>query len=187
MLGIYLGYEFLTDIIFNPASKFIFGSEFTAAHIFTVVEFSIFISIFFYLMKRKYKKTIVAISTFIFLSAVIFENLIIKNIGFDSLSVGTSYIILIFCSVISIGDTIKYNSSKDYFINTNFLILSAIIIYFSGTLFIYVLSNSFYSNYNFNKFYYLINPTIITLRNILLFAALLILYQDNKKQKLIVA
>ena len=176
----------MTDIIFNPASKFIFGSEFTAAHIFTVVEFSIFISIFFYLMKRKYKRTIVAISTLIFLSAFIFENLIIKNIGFDSLSVGTSYIILIICSVISIGDTIKYNSVNNFF-NTYFLTLAAAIIYFSGTLFIYVLSNSFYSNYDFNRFYYLINPAVITLRNILLFSALLKLYKDNKKQKLIVA
>ena len=71
-------------------------------------------------MKIEFKKTITIISTFIFLAAFIFENLVIKNLGFDSLSVGTSYILLIICAIISIGDTIKYNSVNNFF-NANFL------------------------------------------------------------------
>lgn len=180
LISFYLGYELLTDLILNPASKFVFGSDFFAAYIFTFIEFIIFLLIFHSMMKKKYKNVLVITFSIIFLAVFTIENILWKNNNFDSLTVGTSYILLIISAIICIGEELK-QSKPNYIFTPKFLIITSSLIYFSGTLFIYILSKSYYSNSDFNKYYYLINPSIISLRNILFILSLIRLSNYNKK------
>jgi len=72
-------------------------------------------------------------------------------------------------------------TKSENILHPNFFILSSSVIYFSGTLFIYTLFNSYVENKNFNDIYYLINPIVIAIRNIMLVIG--IIYNLSLKQK----
>jgi hypothetical protein len=178
LISIYLGYEFITDLFLNPASIFLFKSEFAAAHLFTLIEFFIFNYFFYSISTKAYRKKISIFFSSLFLFVFTYENFIVKDQRFDSLTVGTSTIFIISLAVMSLIDLTKKMKTKESnsFI---FLAISSILIYFSGTLFIYLLSKAYYSDINFNKYYYIINPTIQILRDLLFIYAIYL--QKEKK------
>lgn len=179
-----MAYELLTDVLLSPISNKMFGSEFIAAHIFTFVEFFLFSSMFWAIYKEKARTMIFILLSSIFLCVFAFENFIIKNSEFDSLSVGTSNLLLTSNAVICLSQYLKSNKTVNLY-SPNFLILASSIIYFSGTLFIYTLFKTYNNSKSFNDIYYLINPIVIFIRNILLLIAAIIKLNSNRKQKII--
>ncbi|MFN5055535.1 MAG: hypothetical protein ACK5EP_05730 [Bacteroidota bacterium] len=186
LLSIYLSFELITDLILSPISKTIFKSEFIAAHIFTLVEFFIFASLFRIISKEKSKNFIFIIFSSVFTLIFFYENFISINRGFDSLSVGTSNIILTANAIICLSQFLKTTKSENI-LHPNFFILSSSVIYFSGTLFIYTLFNSYVENKNFNDIYYLINPIVIAIRNIMLVIGIIYNLSLKQKEKMIAA
>jgi Na+/H+ antiporter NhaB len=77
---------------------------------------------------------------------------------------------------------IKLSVTSNFF-DLNFYILCGSIIYFSGTLFLYLFSKSLYSQTDFNQLYYLINPIILIFRNSLFFIAVIISIKEINYSK----
>lgn len=186
LISVFIIYELTTDLLLSPISKAFFKSEFIAAHIFTLVEFFIFSIIFRNILDKKHKESIFWLFSFIFIFTFAYENFIIKNTGFDSISVGTSNILLTAYSILCLSKFLKQSKSEDI-LHLNFFILSSSVIYFSGTLLIYTLFNSYIENKNFKEIYYLINPIVITLRNLLLVAGTVINFNSQTRKKMIPA
>jgi hypothetical protein len=114
----------------------------------------------------------------------VYENFILKNRGFDSLSVGTSNILLTINAIICLSQFFKKSKSENIF-KPNFFILSSSVIYFSGTLFIYTLFNNYVGNKNFNDIYNLINPIVIAIRNSMLVVGIIISLSLKNKNNII--
>jgi len=80
-------------------------------------------------------------------------------------------LILIF-SLIYLFSKVNYNSNPENFkIDGAFLVVSSIIIYFSGTFFIYILSKNNYFDENFRSLYSLINALVLITRNLIILTA----------------
>lgn len=80
-------------------------------------------------------------------------------------------LILIF-SIIYLFSKVNYNSNPENFkIDGSFLVVSSIIIYFSGTFFIYILSKNNYFDENFRSLYSLINALVLITRNLIIITA----------------
>jgi two-component system, NarL family, sensor kinase len=100
------------------------------------------------------------------------ENVLINNQSFDSISTGVSALMILIFSIIYLFSRIKYNTNPEIFkIDGSFLVVSSIIIYFSGTFFIYILSKNNYFDENFRLSYSLINALVLIVRNILILTA----------------
>lgn len=186
LISIYILFELATDLFLNPISKTLFKSEYTAAHIFTLVEFFIFSLIFRNILELKSKRFIFWLFSYVFILTFIYENFVIKNIGFDSISVGISNIILTTYSILCLSKFLK-QAKPESILHLNFFITASSVIYFAGTLFIYTLFNSYIENNNFSEIYYFINPTVITIRNILLVAGAVINFNLQVTKKIIPA
>ncbi len=184
LLSVYISFGLITDLFLSPISKKIFYSEYFAAHIFTFVEFFIFSLLFRAILKEKTKDLYFTVFSVVFTLIFVYENFILKNRGFDSLSVGTSNILLTINAIICLSQFFKKSKSENIF-KPNFFILSSSVIYFSGTLFIYTLFNNYVGNKNFNDIYNLINPIVIAIRNSMLVVGIIISLSLKNKNNII--
>jgi hypothetical protein len=179
-LSLYLLLAILTDILITPASSYLFGSQFWGIKIFTFFEF-LFLSLFYYpRIQLENKKYLYAFFTVLFLSVFLYENIVNKDTGFDSYSIGVSAITILIYSIVHLFGKIS-NNRVVFNIDGEFIICFALILYFSGTFFIYILSKNNFNYSDFQGYYDLINPVILIIRNILLLLALVRINQ-NKNQ-----
>lgn len=164
----------------TPLGLLLFDSEFFGIKIFTFFEF-LLISIFYY--ERIFIRNKNLIFTFfssLFLGTLLYENLTEENSSFDSFSVGVSAITILTYSIIFLYSIVS-NTKKVIKIDWQFIISTALIIYFSGTFFIYILSkNNFYYK-DFQASYDLINPIILITRNSMFLFAF-VNYRKNESQ-----
>jgi len=140
------------------------GSEIYSFRLFTLVEFSL-ISIFFVIILNNsvYKRLVYILMTtfYAFLIVDIFTNSFSK---FDSLPTGFESIIIIFFSILLLFE--KLNSDNLNF-NYTIWISFALIIFFAGTFFLFILSQNNFSNSNFSDTYGYVVAIFNTLKNIL--------------------
>ena len=163
---------FFTDLILNPISEVFFNSLFIAFKFFTVIEFFLVSFYLFHLIKSRNRKTIFISFTSLFSITLFTENILIQNQNFDSISTGVSALLILVFSLIYLFSKVNYNSNPENFkIDGAFLVVSSIIIYFSGTFFIYILSKNNYFDENFRSLYSLINATVLITRNLIILAA----------------
>ena len=157
LIAIYLFITFSTDLFLNPISKVYFNSPFFAAKIFTALEFGLVSVYLFPLIKLKIKNIIFLIFSSLF-----------------TVTTGVSALLLLILSIIYLFSTVSYNSNLEVFkIDASFLIVSSIIIYFSGTFFIYILTKNNFLDENFRTSYSLINALILISRNLIIVVAFL--------------
>lgn len=174
LIAIYLFVTFSTDLFLNPISKVYFNSPFFAAKIFTALEFGLVSVYLFPLIKLKIKNIIFLIFSSLFTVTIFTENILINNQSFDSVSTGVSALLLLILSIIYLFSTVSHNSNLEVFkIDASFLIVSSIIIYFSGTFFIYILTKNNFLDENFRTSYSLINALILISRNLIIVVAFL--------------
>ena len=174
IISFYLFVTIFTDLFLNPISKVYFNSPFIASKIFTAVEFAL-VSLYLYpLIQLKSKKSIFVYFSSIFATAIITENILIHNQSFDSVSTGVSALLILILSIIHLFSRVSYNSNLEIFkIDSTFLIVSSIIIYFSGTFFIYILTKNNFFDENFRTYYSLINALVLIIRNLIMVVAFL--------------
>ena len=174
IISFYLFITFFTDLFLNPISKVYFNSPFIAAKIFTAVEFCLVSLYLFPLIHLKTKKSIFLLFSFIFAITLVTENVLNNNQSFDSVSTGVSALLILILSILYLFSRVSYNSNLEIFkIDATFLIVSSIIIYFSGTFFIYILSKNNFFDENFRTSYSLINASVLIIRNSIIVAAFL--------------
>jgi hypothetical protein len=110
--------------------------------------------------------------TSLFAFTLFTENILIQNQNFDSISTGVSALLILIFSLIYLFSKVNYNSNPENFkIDGPFLVVSSIIIYFSGTFFIYILSKNNYFDENFRSLYSLINALVLITRNLIILTA----------------
>lgn len=169
IISFYLLITLLTDLFLNPISKIYFNSPFVGAKIFTAVEFGL-VSLYLYpLIQLKIKKSIFILFSSIFVITILTENILIDNQNFDSVSTGVSALLILILSILYLFSRVSYNPNLEIFkIDSPFLIISSIIIYFSGTFFIYILTKNNFLDENFRISYSLINALVLIIRNLII-------------------
>jgi hypothetical protein len=169
LISVYLIASLFTDLFLNPISIVYFNSPFIASKIFTFIEFVLVSLYLFPLIQLKIKKLIFIVFSSIFLITIFTENIFIKNQNFDSVSTGVSALFILVYSIIYLFSKISFDSNPDSFkIDSTFLIVSSIIIYFSGTFFIYILTKNNFVDQDFRSSYSIINALVLTTRNLII-------------------
>ena len=174
LISIYLFAGLFTDLFLNPISKIYFNSPFFASKIFTATEFVLVSLYLFPLIQLKPKKILFLGFSSIFFLTVFTENVLNNNQNFDSISTGVSALLVLIYSIIYLFSKVSYESNQESFkIDSTFLIVSSLIIYFSGTFFIYILTKNNFIDQEFRSSYSLINALVLTSRNLILVFAFL--------------
>lgn len=177
----YLAFSILTDLIITPALGYLFNNYFLGPKIFTLTEFSI-LSYFLYsvYLNKSFSKLYFAL-IFIFIGSIIAENLLSEFNSFDSVSTGVSSLILLFLCILTLYHR-NFNTSQKIKFDSAFLFVSAFIIYFSGTFFLYILSKNYFVFDSFKTIYNNINSTILLLRNSIIVVATIYPIRDIKSK-----
>ncbi len=183
LLLLYLIYSIVSDALVNPLLKYYTNNFFIGFRLFTIIE-HVLIVLFLHhiIISLKFKKIIKVLSG-LFLLYAIFDFINSKSNTFDSTPSGiTSILILSYC-IYYFFEKIKTPDSLFLYSTPNFWIVVALIIFFSGTFFIYIYSQNNYNDPAFKSIYNLINSTFIILRN-LLFSIAFLIKTDKGKQSI---
>jgi len=166
ILLFYLSYSVLTDYFINPLIKFTNNEYALGLRMFTIFEFCI-VSYYFICVMRTKKNTLFIISwNFLFILISILDYFLDSNSLFDSLPTALSAISLILFSVIFFFLQLKNVHTGFIYAKPEFWEIVGIIIYFSGTLFLFVSSQKNFSNPQFKTLFNIFLTSFSILRNI---------------------
>lgn len=151
---------------------------------FTVIEYS-FICYFFYLTFPK--EQIKRIILFLWISFLVFAFIdffyINESQKFDSIASGIESLIIITVCVYFIFSQIKGVNNLVIYSTFSFWIAVSFLIYFSGTFFLYILTENMMKDLEFQKLYFIINIAFNVLKNILLSIAMTMKVNSILKSK----
>lgn len=151
---------------------------------FTILEYS-FVCYFIYLAIPK--NFIKKITPFLWIGFVLLAvaDILYFNKGykFDSFTIGIESIIIFLLCIYYLFSQIKGSNSLLIYSTFNFWVVIAFLIYFSGTFFLYLLTNRMVSNPSFQKLYFIINISFNILKNILLSVAMTMKLNDTVNQQ----
>ena len=150
LLAIYLFYSILTDLVLNKLSLKYFQSEIYSYRLFTIIEFFLLsIYLFKELISSNYR-TFIKISSIIFSLFVVFDLATGTLNEFDSIPTGVESILILSSSVLLLYERIIKN--EDYNVSSIWISIG-LVLFFSGTFFLFILSESNFNNSGFSKTY----------------------------------
>ena len=150
LLAIYLFYSILTDLVLNKLSLKYFQSEIYSYRLFTIIEFFLLsIYLFKELISSNYR-TFIKISIIIFSLFVVFDLATGTLNEFDSIPTGVESILILSSSVLLLYERIIKN--EDYNVSSIWISIG-LVLFFSGTFFLFILSESNFNNSGFSKTY----------------------------------
>lgn len=160
------GMSFYLQSIRSENFKYLF-------YAFTIVEYSFF-CYFIYLVisKNKIRKVIVFIWIGFLLFALIDLFYVNKGGGFDSFTSGIESIIILALCAYYLFSQIRGSNSLLIYSTFEFWVVITFLIYFSGTFFLYLMTDKMRENLNFQQLYFIINISFNILKNILLSIAM---------------
>ena len=171
---IYLIFCLLADYLINPIIESILKNYNTGIRLFTILEYS-FCTAFFYkkIESPKIKKIITIVSP-IFLIYSFSDFYFSEITSFDSIPTGLSALLVLFYSISFLFE--KINNPRIYLLyNTqSFWITVGMIIYFSGTFFLFIFSQNEFENPEFRLVFDFLLLTFSILRNLFFAIAFLI-------------
>lgn len=103
--------------------------------------------------------------------------------SFDSFGIGIESIIILLLCIYYLYLQIKGANDFRIYSTFNFWIIITFLIYFSGTFFLYILTENMVYNITFQKQYLVINSSFSILKNILLCVAMCMKADNNKTIK----
>lgn len=172
LLTIYLFYSLLTDYIINPIIKHLFHDYSIGLRIYTILEFFIFSIYFLTIIGKSHRLLILFLTSIFFILSILdFSN---NNYQFDSIPTGTSSIILISLSVIFFYKQLKELNSLFLYSTADFWNVVGILMYFSGTLFLFIYSQNNFENLEFKILFNSFLTVFSIIRNVLWLVGLLI-------------
>lgn len=180
---IYLIASILTDILFYPIILLITKNEFLAYRIFTVIEYLLISSYLHYIIKSISFKKLILILSIGFILFSLFDLINSKSNSFDSSPTGVACILILFYSIFYLFEKINKPDSLFLYSTPDFWIVVALIIFFSGTFFIYIFSQTNYNDPTFKSTFTLINASFSLLKN-LMFSIAFLIRPDKIKQKI---
>lgn len=150
VLIFYLFYSFFSDLILDQLSIKFFNSELYSFRVFTIVEYiSISLITFFISESSRIRRLILFFSLFFILSLII--DLSTNSIeNFDSLPTGVESILILFYCILILYEQIT--TGKPLF---SFAVLFSfsMILFFSGTFFLFIMSQNNFENEEFSVLY----------------------------------
>jgi len=180
---IYLIASILTDILFYPIILHITKNEFLAYRIFTIIEYLLISSYLHYIIKSISFKKLILILSIGFIIFSIFDLINSKSNSFDSSPTGVACILILFYSIFYLFEKINKPDSLFLYSTPDFWIVVALIIFFSGTFFIYIFSQTNYNDPTFKSTFTLINASFSLLKN-LMFSIAFLIRPEKSKQKI---
>jgi len=169
---------FLTRFLFNFS-----GKEYLSYRIYTLVEGLCFMSIFGIIIQNKLaKKVLYTLATlFIVLSAYDYTQS--KGESFDSLPTVLECLILIAFSILYFYEQLTNTSSLFLYNTPNFWIAVGVILFFSGSFFVFIYAQSNSHLPGFNSTFKLIMGISSLIQNILFLIAFIIAKNESKTIK----
>lgn len=150
ILIFYLFYSIFSDLILDQLSIKFFNSELYSFRVFTIVEYiSISLITFFISESSRIRRLILFFSLFFILSLII--DLSTNSIeNFDSLPTGVESILILFYCILILYEQIS--TGKPLF---SFAVLFSfsMILFFSGTFFLFIMSQNNFENEEFSVLY----------------------------------
>ena len=150
---------------------------------FTIAEYSFFCYFIYYsFTKKKIKKAIIFIWMGFLLFALIDLFYVNKGKGFDSFTSGIESIIILLLCAYYLFSQIRGSNSLLIYSTFEFWVVITFLIYFSGTFFLYLMTDKMRENVNFQQLYFVINISFNILKNILLSVAMTMRLNSIDKQ-----
>ena len=141
--------------------------------IFTIVEYSFFCYFYYLILPTTRSRKFVSVvwSGFI-LFAFIDYFFLSESDSFDSVAIGIESIIILLLCIYYLYLQIKGSNNLKIYSTFNFWIIITFLIYFSGTFFLYIMTENMTHNISFQIQYLVINSCFSILKNILLSVAM---------------
>jgi hypothetical protein len=173
-------YSFSTNVIIINRWYEDLGLNFYLLYrFFTIVGYSL-VALFFYqnLSTSSIKKLII-ISYLFFLLYAIYDYLTSPTNSFDSIPSSVEAILIIIFSIFYLFEQIK--NPKVFFIYTldKFWIVSSLLLYHTGTLFLFIYAAPFFADPGFTQNYALINNSFLLIKNIIFSIGLLTKHKSH--------
>lgn len=145
-------YGIISDLILSKLSIKYFGTEIYSYRLFTVIEFvSLSLFIYFSIETVKFKK-IILLTFILFFVGIIIDFFTSSLNQFDSLPSGIESLLILNSALLLLYEKVLNEATSNK--NTSpIIITSGIIIFFSGTFFLFILSQKNYTDTNFSKSY----------------------------------
>lgn len=171
----YLIYSLLNNIILILLPNPFLFDEAIFYKTFTIVE-CIVISYFFYnIIQLKFLKGIVFLLSTLALAFFLFRLTFLKNTDtLGSLEISISSIQTIIYSLFYLYERIQKPSSLLLYNTTEFWFVTGLLVYFSGTFFIFIYTQNYQLNDDFRELYNIINSSLYLVKNLLVTIGLLV-------------
>jgi hypothetical protein len=183
VLLLYSAYSFLTDLsIILLAKNNLLTSNYysTILSLFTIVEFVSFSLLFLLIFKKSIIKKIIISAIVVFIPICLFNYFLQKNrnTNIDTIPITFQAIFFMSLAIYYFLDQIKNPTIYFIYYESEFWIITSILIYLSGTFFIYLFSSNLTQN-DLDR-YWFINYLFNILKNILI-AMVFLLRRNNQK------
>lgn len=149
-IAFYLFYSMLTDLVLNKLSLKYFDSEIYSYRLFTIVEFAV---LSYYLIKEistEKFRLFIKISSLVFGGFVLFDLITGTLNEFDSIPTGVESILILSSSLLLLYERIIKN--EEYNVSSIWISVG-IVLFFSGTFFLFILSESNFNDSAFSVTY----------------------------------
>lgn len=155
--------------------------------LFTIVEYSFFCYfIYLILPKNLVKRSVPFVWIGFLLFAFIDYAFFSKAQEFDSIASGIESIIVLMLSIYFLFSQVKGANSLLIYSTFNFWAVIAFLIYFSGTFFLYLMTERMMHDVSFQKQYFVINISFNILKNLLLCVAMTMRVNTVKQEKSVI-
>lgn len=151
---------------------------------FTIIEYSFFCYFIYLVLSKNFIKKIIPFLWIGFVLLAVADILHFnKGNNFDSFTIGIESIIIFLLCIYYLFSEIKESNSLLIYSTFNFWVVIAFLIYFSGTFFLYLVTNRMAANPSFQKLYFIINISFNILKNILLCVAMTMRLNETVNQQ----
>lgn len=167
-LGLWAIFLYTLYSVFNNLFNFFLDqnsqvSEFLLFRLFTIIEFCAFSVFFLTELRSTFVRKAIKVLMLLFVLYGIYD----YKPSFDSTQTAISAILTIIFSITYFYEQIREPRTLLIYNSSGFWIVVALLIYLSGTFFLFIFSNRYFNDPEFTKIYNAINSSSILLRNIL--------------------
>lgn len=153
--------------------------------LFTIVEYSFFCYFIYLILPQNSLKKIVPFVWVAFLLFALIDYIFFsKTQEWDSFTSGIEFIIIILLCIYYLFTQLKGSTNLLIYSTFDFWIIITFLIYFCGTFFLYIMTESMRESVSFQKYYFVINISFNILKNILLCVAMTMKINDTANKQI---
>jgi hypothetical protein len=153
-------------------------------NLFTIAEYTFFCYFIYLILPKGLIKKVVPFLWIGFILFVLIDYVFIsKTPEFDSIASGVEAIIVLLLCMAYLFSQVKGNNNLLIYSTFNFWAVIAFFIYFSGTFFLYLMTDKMRVSVSFQKMYFIINISFNIIKNLLLCVAMTMKLNDIVKEQ----